>query len=125
MPVPVVRGVSALIATGALIAGTAVPALAIDGQWPPPTGRPGEAVTVRVDGFGSGLGLMRLTLPCGPQIWGHKGHIPGYVTYSFHDDRRSLTVAANALHSPDDARTDQALNQALTAHFCPPARRIR
>ncbi|NAS20425.1 hypothetical protein GT755_01845 [Herbidospora sp. NEAU-GS84] len=42
---------------------------------------------------------MKLTLPCGRQVWGHKGHVPGYATYSFHEDRRSLTVAVTALRS--------------------------
>ncbi|MFI0425083.1 serine hydrolase domain-containing protein [Spongiactinospora sp. 9N601] len=71
-------------------------------------------------GLDYGLGLMRLTLPCGRQVWGHKGHIPGYATYSFHDARRSLTVAANAMHSLDDGATDQAINRLLTAEFCAP-----
>ncbi|MDP9861144.1 MULTISPECIES: serine hydrolase domain-containing protein [Streptosporangium] len=69
-------------------------------------------------GFTYGLGLMKLTLTCGTTVWGHKGHIPGYATYSFHTDRRSITVAATALPAPDDAAVDQAMNQALNAEFC-------
>ncbi|MFI7534016.1 serine hydrolase domain-containing protein [Streptosporangium sp. NPDC049376] len=69
-------------------------------------------------GFAYGLGLMRLTLTCGTTVWGHKGHIPGYATYSFHSDRRGITVAATALPSSNDAAVDQAMNQALNAEFC-------
>ncbi|MBB2914073.1 D-alanyl-D-alanine carboxypeptidase [Streptosporangium becharense] len=69
-------------------------------------------------GFAYGLGLMKLTLTCGTTVWGHKGHIPGYATYSFHNDRRSITVAATALPAPDDAAVDQAMNHALNAEFC-------
>ncbi|MEU6790645.1 serine hydrolase domain-containing protein [Nonomuraea wenchangensis] len=76
--------------------------------------------TVTGPGLDYGLGLMKLTLTCGAQVWGHKGHIPGYATYSFHNDRRDLTVTANALHSRDDAATDQAINRLLTAEFCTP-----
>ncbi len=76
--------------------------------------------TVPGPGLDYGLGLMRLTLPCGAQVWGHKGHIPGYATYSFHSDRRDLTVTANAMHSRDDAATDQAVNRLLATEFCAP-----
>ncbi|KAB8187648.1 hypothetical protein [Microbispora catharanthi] len=37
---------------------------------------------------------------------------------SFHSDRRDLTVTANAMHSRDDAATDQAVNRLLDAEFC-------
>ncbi|MGW4410722.1 serine hydrolase domain-containing protein [Nonomuraea sp. NPDC004702] len=74
--------------------------------------------TVPGPGLDYGLGLMKLTLPCGTQVWGHKGHIPGYVTYTFHNDRRDLTVTANALHSRDDAATDQAINHLMEVEFC-------
>ncbi|MFI6182976.1 serine hydrolase domain-containing protein [Nonomuraea sp. NPDC051191] len=76
--------------------------------------------TVPGPGLDYGLGLMKLTLPCGIQVWGHKGHIPGYATYSFHNDRRDLTVTANALHSRDDAATDQAINHLMEVEFCTP-----
>ncbi|MFD0889363.1 serine hydrolase domain-containing protein, partial [Streptosporangium algeriense] len=69
-------------------------------------------------GFTYGLGLMKLTLTCGTTVWGHKGHIPGYATYSFHSDRRGITVAATALPASNDAAVDQAMNQALNAEFC-------
>lgn len=69
-------------------------------------------------GFEYGLGLMKLTLSCGTTVWGHKGHIPGYATYSFHTDRRDITIAATALPSLNDAAIDQAMNQALNAEFC-------
>ncbi|MBB4920316.1 serine hydrolase domain-containing protein [Streptosporangium saharense] len=69
-------------------------------------------------GFEYGLGLMKLTLSCGTTVWGHKGHIPGYATYSFHTDRRNITVAATALPSLNDAAIDQAMNQAMNAEFC-------
>ncbi|MGW4790960.1 hypothetical protein ACWEPC_00910 [Nonomuraea sp. NPDC004297] len=45
---------------------------------------------------------------------------PTYATYSFHNDRRDLTVTANALHFCDDAATDQALSRLLAAEFCAP-----
>ncbi|GII64702.1 hypothetical protein Skr01_47870 [Sphaerisporangium krabiense] len=70
-------------------------------------------------GLAYGLGLMKLTLSCGATVWGHKGHIPGYATYSFHDDRRGITVTATALPASDDNAVDQAMNQALNAEFCP------
>ncbi|WP_405085475.1 hypothetical protein [Microbispora sp. NBC_01389] len=35
-------------------------------------------------------------------------------------DRRDLTVAANVLHSRDDATTDRAVNRLLAAEFCAP-----
>ncbi|GII88521.1 serine hydrolase [Sphaerisporangium siamense] len=64
-----------------------------------------------------GLGLMRLTLPCGKHVWGHTGHIPGYTTYSFHDDHRGLTIAANAMRSHNDTTTAQAITQLLATEF--------
>ncbi|KAA9377718.1 beta-lactamase family protein [Microbispora cellulosiformans] len=76
--------------------------------------------TVPGPGLAYGLGLMSLTLPCGAEVWGHKGHIPGYATYSFYSDRRDLTVVANAMHPRDDAATDQAVNRLLAAEFCAP-----
>ena len=43
-------------------------------------------------GFGYGLGLFRLDTSCGP-IWGHDGHVPGYLTFAFNDEsgRRGFT----------------------------------
>ncbi|MFI9597762.1 hypothetical protein [Nonomuraea sp. NPDC052265] len=34
--------------------------------------------------------------------------------------RRDLTVTANAMHSRDDATTDQAINHRMTAEFSTP-----
>lgn len=55
-----------------------------------------QTVPVAPD-FAYGLGLMKLTLTCGTTVWGHKGHIPGYATYSFHNGRRSITITATAM----------------------------
>ncbi|MCO5970661.1 serine hydrolase domain-containing protein [Actinoallomurus soli] len=73
--------------------------------------------TVPGPGLDYGLGLVKLTLPCGA-VWGHMGHIPGYVTYSFHTRQRHLTVTANALHATNDQAVDAGLRQALNAEFC-------
>ncbi|MET9489675.1 serine hydrolase domain-containing protein [Nocardia sp. NPDC006630] len=55
------------------------------------------------DGIDYGLGLARLAVPCGAQVWGHGGSIPGFRTYDgVTADGRAVTVLAN-LRASDPA----------------------
>jgi D-alanyl-D-alanine carboxypeptidase len=67
-------------------------------------------------GFGYGLGLYYLDLPCGVRLWGHDGGIVGFVTLSLHsaDGRRHLTASMNPLTGP----SDDAVGGLLNAAFC-------
>jgi D-alanyl-D-alanine carboxypeptidase len=70
-------------------------------------------------GAGYGLGLMRLPLGCGGQVWGHGGEIPGYATLAFStkDAARQLVLTHNLLPAPGDAArsaVDNVISQALS-----------
>jgi D-alanyl-D-alanine carboxypeptidase len=67
---------------------------------------------------GYGLGLMRLELGCGGQVWGHGGEIDGYATVAFTtpDAAHQLVLADNLLPAPGGAvrsAVENALSQGL------------
>lgn len=68
---------------------------------------------------GYGLGLMRLALGCGGQVWGHGGEIAGYATVAFstQDAARQLVLVDNLLPAPGgavQAAVENALSQGLS-----------
>jgi D-alanyl-D-alanine carboxypeptidase len=68
---------------------------------------------------GYGLGLMRLALGCGGQVWGHGGEVAGYATVAFstRDAARQLVLTDNLLPAPGGAvqsAVENALNQGLS-----------
>ncbi len=70
-------------------------------------------------GAGYGLGLMRLGLGCGGQVWGHGGEIAGYATVAFstQDAARQLVLMDNLLPAPGgtvQAAVENALSQLLS-----------
>jgi D-alanyl-D-alanine carboxypeptidase len=70
-------------------------------------------------GAGYGLGLMRLALGCGGQVWGHGGEVPGYATMAFgtQDATRQLVLTDNLLPAPGGAvqsAVENDLNQGLS-----------
>lgn len=54
-------------------------------------------------GIGFGLGIWSWQLPCGVQVWGHEGEIPGFNTYAFStvNGNRTITMEANQLKATD------------------------
>jgi D-alanyl-D-alanine carboxypeptidase len=69
-------------------------------------------------GAGYGLGLMRLALGCGGQVWGHGGEVAGYATMAFSTDDadQQLVLMDNLLPAPGgtvQAAVENALNQGL------------
>jgi D-alanyl-D-alanine carboxypeptidase len=79
--------------------------------------------TVEVTGAGAyGLGLVKTQLPCSI-VWGHDGHIPGYLTFAFSsgNGRRQVVLAVN-----DDTLSragQEALGQTVVSAYCGPALR--
>jgi D-alanyl-D-alanine carboxypeptidase len=70
-------------------------------------------------GAGYGLGLMRLGLGCGGQVWGHGGEIAGYATVAFstQETAHQLVLMDNLLPAPGGAvqsAVENALNQGLS-----------
>ena len=70
-------------------------------------------------GAGYGLGLLRLPLGCGGQVWGHGGEIAGYATVAFstQDAARQLVLMDNLLPAPGgavQAAVGNALSQGLS-----------
>ena len=70
-------------------------------------------------GAGYGLGLMRLGLGCGGQVWGHGGEVAGYATMAFstQDAAHQLVLMDNLLPAPGGAvqsAVENALNQGLS-----------
>lgn len=63
-----------------------------------------------------GLGIVKMTLPCGTTIWYHNGYVPGFETFSAHteDGNRNITWAYDAPGGPDSS-LDSDL---LYAAFC-------
>jgi D-alanyl-D-alanine carboxypeptidase len=66
-------------------------------------------------GAGYGLGLIRLPLGCGGQVWGHGGEIAGYATLAFSsaDAARQVVLVDNLAPAPGGA-IRSAINQALS-----------
>ena len=69
-------------------------------------------------GAGYGLGLIRLPLACGGQVWGHGGEIVGYATLAFSsaDAARQVVLMENLAPAPGGA-IRSAINQALIRGF--------
>ncbi|MEV6521825.1 serine hydrolase domain-containing protein [Longispora sp. NPDC051575] len=81
--------------------------------------RPAQLAELRTTAFdsGYGLGIGKVALPCGAEVWGHTGGIPGYLTFSYHQpetDRHFSLSATTYAVVPD-----VALLGALVAAFCP------
>ncbi|MCU1641294.1 MAG: hypothetical protein JWN03_1569 [Nocardia sp.] len=69
------------------------------------------------EGIDYGLGLARLSVPCGKQVWGHGGSIPGFRTYDgVTADGRAVTVLANLRAS--DAATAAAQQHVFDTAIC-------
>jgi D-alanyl-D-alanine carboxypeptidase len=78
-----------------------------------------DASTLFGPGAGYGLGLIRLPLGCGGQVWGHGGEIAGYTTVAFgtQDAARQLVLVDNLLPAPGGAiesAVENALSQGLS-----------
>ncbi|MFI6429505.1 serine hydrolase domain-containing protein [Rhodococcus oryzae] len=94
----------------------------LDGELLPPT-QLAAMQNVRVIGesgtMAYGLGLMRLSMPCGQDFWGHSGGISGSITYTgvVPATGRAVTIALNQDFT-DEARSPAA-GRALAAAVCP------
>ncbi len=66
-----------------------------------------------------GLGLQRLSTPCGP-VWGHAGGIPGYNTfvYTDSDTRRQFAASVNAFDMSNLPATNTAFQNLLDTGTC-------
>ncbi|WP_433194654.1 serine hydrolase domain-containing protein [Nocardia sp. CA-107356] len=74
-------------------------------------------LTNRAAGIDYALGLARLSVPCGKQVWGHGGSIPGFRTYAgVTADGRAVTVLAN--QRPADSASDAALQHVFDTAVC-------
>ncbi|WP_285663676.1 serine hydrolase domain-containing protein [Actinorhabdospora filicis] len=81
--------------------------------------KPAQLAAMKTTAFdsGYGLGLSKVALPCGAEIWGHTGGIPGYLTFSFHQPETGRYFSLSA--TTYAVVPDVALFNALTAAFCP------
>ncbi|MRH91790.1 serine hydrolase [Nocardia sp. SYP-A9097] len=76
-----------------------------------------KPLTNRPAGMDYALGLARLTVPCGKEVWGHGGSIPGFRTHDgITSDGRAVTVLAN-LRAVDPAAT-AAVQHAFDTAIC-------
>ncbi|MGW5110394.1 serine hydrolase domain-containing protein [Nocardia sp. NPDC004123] len=99
------RFFSALL-TGNLLPPAQVAAMRSDPK--PLTNRPG---------YSYGLGLTTTTAPCGIQVWGHGGSIPGFRTFNaVTPDGRAVTLIANL--RPSDPTVTAALQTAFDTALC-------
>ncbi|MET4613928.1 D-alanyl-D-alanine carboxypeptidase [Rhodococcus sp. PvR044] len=120
------QNVSAAGAAGAMVASGAdlnrFFAALLDGKLLPPA-QLAEMQDVRsISESGTmayGLGLMRLSMPCGQFFWGHSGGISGSITYAgvVPATGRAVTISLNQDFT-DEARSPAA-SRALTAAVCP------
>jgi len=53
-------------------------------------------------GYGSGLGIFSLEMPCGT-VWGHEGGIPGYLSIAVNDRSGSRSAVVLVPTEPDEA----------------------
>ena len=78
---------------------------------------------------GYGLGLMKLALGCGGQLWGHGGEVAGYATVAFstQDTARQFVLVDNLLPAPGGAVQSAVENASVTgsAVSAPTAPRFR
>ncbi|WP_067568226.1 serine hydrolase domain-containing protein [Nocardia acidivorans] len=69
------------------------------------------------NGIEYALGLARLTVPCGKEVWGHGGSIPGFRTYDgVTADGRAVTVLANL--RPVDPAATAAVQHVFDTAIC-------
>lgn len=75
------------------------------------------AVNAGGDDTGYGLGLIRVTTPCGT-VWGHTGGVGGYASLAFSspDGTRSVVMMTNVFFYPSQVRG--ALLEAFAAAAC-------
>jgi len=66
---------------------------------------------------GYGLGLARLPVSCGAQVWGHGGDVPGFETMDgVRADGRAVTVTVNG--TPPDERGYDTVVKAFDTAMC-------
>jgi D-alanyl-D-alanine carboxypeptidase len=66
---------------------------------------------------GYGLGLARLPVSCGAQVWGHGGDVPGFETMDgVRADGRAVTVAVNG--TPADDQGYDVVTKAFDTAMC-------
>lgn len=77
-----------------------------------------DTVPMRAGAIDYGLGLMKVTLPCGVTAWGHGGDIPGYhsfVAKTFDGPAVSVTLTLD----PDTASpTSDPRNEVMESLYC-------
>lgn len=76
-----------------------------------------KPLTNRPPGIDYGLGLARLSVPCGKTVWGHGGSIPGFRTSDgVTAEGRAVTVVAN--QRPADDAAAAALKAVFDTAVC-------
>ncbi|WP_405133945.1 serine hydrolase domain-containing protein [Nocardia sp. NBC_01388] len=71
----------------------------------------------RMPGAGYGLGLVHQSSPCGKEVWGHGGSIPGFETRNgVATGGAAVTVTVNQL--PTDEATSAAVTKVLDTALC-------
>ncbi|MEV0297855.1 serine hydrolase domain-containing protein [Nocardia sp. NPDC050710] len=71
----------------------------------------------RMPGAGYGLGLIRLPVSCGKEVWGHGGSIPGFETRNgVASDGTAVTLTVNQL--PTSQQAADAVQTAFDAAVC-------
>lgn len=71
--------------------------------------------TIVPDSHGEGMGLYRLSNPCGEPLFGHTGGTPGYVTFAAgtRDGRRLYVVDWTGVSTEAIAAMDEYLDALL------------
>jgi D-alanyl-D-alanine carboxypeptidase len=65
-----------------------------------------------------GLGLQVRALPCGTEVWGHGGGIPGYSSEMMTTPDSKKRFEFNATSGPTQGDPGEAFNKLLTEVFC-------
>jgi D-alanyl-D-alanine carboxypeptidase len=65
-----------------------------------------------------GLGLQVETLPCGTEVWGHGGGIPGYSSQLLTTPDSKKRFELNATSGPTEGDPGEAFDKLLTEVFC-------
>ncbi|MEV0761810.1 serine hydrolase domain-containing protein [Nocardia sp. NPDC050435] len=109
----------AMVSTGADLARFF--AALLDGKLLPPAQLADMQQVRAIEGSSTmtyGLGLLRLTLPCGLEFWGHNGGIPGSLTYGGVVPATGRAVAVAMNQDFVDAERFPAPGRVLTAALC-------
>ncbi|MFC4085962.1 serine hydrolase domain-containing protein [Amycolatopsis samaneae] len=70
-------------------------------------------------GYDYGLGLLKHTLSCGGDAWGHPGNVLGYATWTAAtDDGRYATVVTNTMNAAPGTTGDDLRFEILDAAMC-------